>query len=219
MKIFRYMSTNEFLKFVNGEELTNKTKHEEYRTTSIGFCFMEGDIYEAESAYDFLKGIVSDEVCVIFKTNKKLNNSYGIYSDPYGSFFSTVDRDELCTTSYNNKDFKIINMAIPQSGYFDEWKWYKPNKLEEFVKEIKQNKKIKEEKEKREEEKNKFRKEIENKNVNDFLEAIKNLNNITLSSNKLQATLKRKDFNITDLEISNTNIGTGNISFKVNIYI
>lgn len=40
MKLYRYMSINEFLKLMSGEELTNINKFSMNRTDSEGFCFL-----------------------------------------------------------------------------------------------------------------------------------------------------------------------------------
>ena len=119
MEVFRFMSRKEFYKLINGEKLINKTKHEGH-TNSVGFCFMGGI---PEECYEFLSGIVSDEVCVIFETNKELKETYRIYADPFGSFFETITRDEYCTTTYNKENFTIKKIAIP--NYKNKWKWYK----------------------------------------------------------------------------------------------
>lgn len=39
MKLYRYMSINEFLKLMSGEKLTNTNKFSMNRTDSEGFCF------------------------------------------------------------------------------------------------------------------------------------------------------------------------------------
>ena len=95
MKIFRYMSKKEFDKLIKGEVLKNN-KHHQGHTNSVGFCFMKVDDNEPRYAYEFLSGVVDDDVCVVFETNKKLTKSYGVYADPYGSFFATITEDEDC---------------------------------------------------------------------------------------------------------------------------
>lgn len=112
MKLYRYMSINEFLKLMSGEKLTNINKFSMNRTDSEGFCFLgeetayqqgydheEGQIltYDALSCLHFLKGIVSDEVLVEFNPSesaiKKLHEGTGIYSDPQGDY-----GDLICIT-------------------------------------------------------------------------------------------------------------------------
>lgn len=121
MEIFRFMSKKEFDKLIKGEELKNNKKHEG-RTGSKGFCFMKTEDNAPEYAYEFLTGVVDDDVCVVFETESALNKSWGVYADPYGSFFSTITEDEYCTTTYNIEDFKIIKIAIPEFNK-DEWEW------------------------------------------------------------------------------------------------
>ena len=115
------MSKKEFDKLIEGEILTNN-KHHNGRTSSVGFCFMKVDDNEPEYAYDFLSGIVSDDVCVVFETRKKLTKSYGIYASPTGGFFDSIVEDEYCTNKYSLEDFKIVKMAIPDRQNY-EWKW------------------------------------------------------------------------------------------------
>ena len=140
MKLFRFMSKEEFRKLVNGEEL-EKNKGHDGKTNSIGFCFMKDDIYNnPEYAYEYLSGIVSKDICVKFETEIELKKGYGIYADPYGSFFSTITQIEYSITKYNNRDFKILEFAIPASGLDDEeWEWSSDinnilNKLDEIEK-------------------------------------------------------------------------------------
>ena len=151
MKLFRFMSKEEFRKLVNGEDLENNTVHQGH-TNSIGFCFMEEDNCNyPEYAYEFLSGVVSDNICVRFETEVKLKEGYGIYADPYGSFFSTITQIEYSITKYNNRDFKILEFAIPVSGLDDEeWEWSSDinnilNKLDEIEKEEKEREQIREE--------------------------------------------------------------------------
>ena len=71
----------------------------------------------------FLSGIVSDEICCIFETNKKLKKGYGVYADPYGSFFDTIRRDEYSTTEYNINDFKLLKYCDKIDIFNDDWEW------------------------------------------------------------------------------------------------
>lgn len=115
MKLFRYMSKNEFNKLINGETLKNDKKHTGF-TDSVGFCFMEGEEGTAEYCYDFLSGIVSNEVLVLFETDKELKKGYGRYADPYGSFFDTIMKTEYSITEYN----KDIIKPLKYCTNFDE---------------------------------------------------------------------------------------------------
>lgn len=86
MKLFRFMSKEEFRKLVNGEELENNKVHEG-KTNSIGFCFMKEDICNIpEYAYNYLSGIVSKDICVKFETEIDLKKGYGIKILTYDFF-------------------------------------------------------------------------------------------------------------------------------------
>lgn len=126
MKLFRFMSKEEFNKYLKGEKLINETKHIGY-TNSKGFCFMNLEDYEPEYAYQFLSGIVSTGVCVVFETNEILTKSYGGYAEPYGDFFDSFVSNEYCTEEYSNNDFKLIKYCydFDEKWYQDkEWKWH-----------------------------------------------------------------------------------------------
>lgn len=144
MEVFRFMSLKEFKNLIKGKDLINKTKHSG-RTNSQGFCFMKTIDNSPEEAFEFLSGVVSDEVCVIFNTRKRLKKTWGVYADPYGMFFDTITEDEYCTDKYNNKDFEIVKCAIPDM--FKEWSWY--TNTEVFLKEVNKikRKQVKKEKE------------------------------------------------------------------------
>ena len=161
MKIFRYMSKNEFDKLINGETLINNTIHEGL-TNSVGFCFMKVEDNEPRYAYEFLSGVVDDDVCVVFETKKKLTKSYGVYADPYGSFFDTITKDEYCTKEYNLEGFKIVEMAIPDFRK-KEWKWETDIKKTQKQLEKNEQKRLEEEKERKTKKqlRNEFEKEKE----------------------------------------------------------
>lgn len=106
------MSLEEFNLLKSGKMLENHTDHSVgHRTTSRGFCFFDEDDCSPEYAFEFLRGIVSDEVCVRFEVDKKLlTESWGIYADPFcENWFDTITMTEWCCESYNNKDFRILD--------------------------------------------------------------------------------------------------------------
>ena len=126
MKLFRFMSKKEFNKYLKGEELINETEHMG-NTNSKGFCFMNCEDYESEYAYQFLSGVVDTGVCAVFETKKELIETYGVYADPYGSFFDSFTSDEYCTKEYNKKDFKLIKYCYDFDEKWcqdKEWKWH-----------------------------------------------------------------------------------------------
>lgn len=124
MKIFRFMSKEEFEKYQSGQELKNDKIHPG-KTNSKGFCFLNLEEYKPEQALHFLSGIVSFDICAIFETNIKLNKTYGIYAKPvkpsgdimqdllnlYSNFDNSFRANEYCTTEYNNKVFNLIKYS------------------------------------------------------------------------------------------------------------
>lgn len=133
MKVFRFMSKEEFEKFTKGENLLNNTKHKG-KTSSVGFCFFDIENVEIKNAIHFLSGIVSFDVCAVFETEKKnLKKGYGIYAkhlkstgilalDLYNAITNreNIQQTEYSTTAYNNESFKLIKYSK------DIWKQYKP---------------------------------------------------------------------------------------------
>lgn len=188
MKIFRFMSKNEFDKLIQGEILKNNKIHQG-NTNSIGFCFMKVEDNTPEFAYEFLSGIVSDDVCVVFETNKKLTKSYGIYANPYGNFFSTITEDEYCIKEYNLKDFKIIKMAIPK---YDEEKWKWETDLNKIKKNLDKIEKDIIQKEKEQKIKNKLIENYEREKSIEFYEFYNQIN----KKRKLEIKIGNKYYTI-----------------------
>lgn len=143
MKLYRYMSINEFLKLMSGEKLTNINKFSMNRTDSEGFCFLgeetayqhgydqeESQIlnYDALSCLQFLKGIVSDEILVEFNPSesaiKKLHQGTGIYSDPQGDYGDLICITEYSTTEYD-KDAFNPNRIVAFPGIKDKYSFSK----------------------------------------------------------------------------------------------
>ena len=81
MKVFRFMSYDEFKKYKEGQVLENNTKHLG-KTNSVGFCFLDADEIDVKQALHFLSGIASFDICAVFETKKKLNKTYGEYAKP-----------------------------------------------------------------------------------------------------------------------------------------
>ena len=112
MTVFRYMSLKEFNLLKSGKTLENHTDYSKSNNTaSIGFCFFDIDDTSPEYAFEFLEGIVSNDVCVRFEVDKKLlTESYGVYADPfYENWTDSITMKEWCCETYNNKDFKILD--------------------------------------------------------------------------------------------------------------
>lgn len=117
MKVFRFMSIEEFAKFNNGEILYNNKVHNA-KCTSKGFCFFDLKDYKPHKAMHFLSGLVSFDICAVFEVDKsKLKERWGIYCNHSESItFANLYRrqfyaTEYCTTEYSNKDFKLLRFS------------------------------------------------------------------------------------------------------------
>ncbi len=136
VKVFRFMSKEEFEKYRNGEILINTAKHIA-KTNSKGFCFLSLKDFTPEEAIHFLSGIVNFEVCAVFETDEILTKSYGIYAKPikdtgntlkdlmnlfYG-FNNGFTASEYCATEYDNKEMKLLKYS---ENIWEQWR-----KLEE----------------------------------------------------------------------------------------
>lgn len=133
MEVFRFMSKEEFKKYMNGEELVNKKEHRA-KTNSKGFCFLDLTDFTPEEAIHFLSGVVSFDVCAVFETNTKLNKTYGVYAKPikkegsiledlinfFSGFDNTFTANEYCTTQYNKKKMKLLRYST------DIWSQWNP---------------------------------------------------------------------------------------------
>ena len=79
---------------------------------------------DIEYSHKFLNGIVTDDIVVVFETDKKnINKSWGIYAAPYGNLFDEIGKIEYCTTQYNKATFKILKYGANKInfGYDIEW--------------------------------------------------------------------------------------------------
>lgn len=132
MKVFRFMCNEEFNKYKNGETLINNTIHES-KTNSIGFCFFKLKDFSPEDAWKFFKGISFPDVCAVFEVDEtKLKQCYGIYRDPNKSLYELMNFipklikvAEYSTTTYNNKDFKLLRYTTSRITIFNksfEWR-------------------------------------------------------------------------------------------------
>ena len=130
MKLFRFMSFEEFTKYCNEEELINNTNHNkdnDNKTNSIGFCFFNYAHYKPEEMLHSVFGVVTCNVCCIFETDRKnVRRTYGRYSQAIDK--NTLDRrtiiaHEYCTTRYSKENFKLLQWAIPEWSNWDNWEW------------------------------------------------------------------------------------------------
>lgn len=134
MYVFRFMSEKEFAMVTSGCDVVGK-RHYKARTNSSGVCFLPEIVnfishgkefaYSPEQCFEFLSGIVSDDVLVKFEViNAEFTKSYGIYADPEDyDWFARIKIDELCIPKYNREMLKPVGYAIIEDWF--EWKWYK----------------------------------------------------------------------------------------------
>lgn len=145
MKLYRYMSAQEFNDLCIGMDMVNENPHECCATNSIGFCFLGehtkehyGDrVFSPTDCYDFLSGIVSPDVLVEFDApDDAVSESYGTYADPddYDCDLFNIARigiTEYCTTHYSRDTFRPLRYCIPyhyRGAYpAEEAIWYNCN--------------------------------------------------------------------------------------------
>lgn len=132
MKLFRFMSNEEFKKYCKGEKMLNTTNHNKdncKKTNSIGFCFFNFAEYKPEEMLHSVFGIVSCNVCCIFETDRKnVRRTYGRYSQAINKDSlerKTIIAHEFCTTEYDKDTFKLLKYAIPDWFNWDKWNWVK----------------------------------------------------------------------------------------------
>lgn len=112
-RFVRFMSLDEFYSLKIGETLTNNKRHSTHApSSSVGFCFLpaEGDGRKDIKRYaEFLVGVVSDEVAVVFKNrHAELTDNWGVYADPEGWGDQSMVVDEVCTERYSKRSMVPI---------------------------------------------------------------------------------------------------------------
>lgn len=123
---FRFMSLKEFNKLTAHIDIIGTSDFSTKRTASKGVCFMSTEDFTPEYAYEFLRGIVSKEVVVIFENiSASMNESWGVYADPCGGYFDTFVATEYCTNYYNDSILKPIKYGVIDS--FGDIDWYDCN--------------------------------------------------------------------------------------------
>lgn len=136
MKLFRFMSKNEFDRYCNNETLINTTDHNKdnnRKTNSIGFCFFNYAQYKPEEILHSIFGIVNISICAIFETDRNnVRRTRGRYSKPVNK--NSLEREtffahEFCTTEYNKDKFKLLKYAIPNWFNWNCWDWKEVEKV------------------------------------------------------------------------------------------
>lgn len=129
MKVFRFMSYEEFEKYINGKNLYNNTKHKA-KTNSIGFCFFDINDFSPEFAWKFLKGAIFPDICVVFEVDETLlKKGYGIYNDPNKTLYELMNFipkmirvSEYCTENYNKEVFKLVKYTTNRLDFLKNYK-------------------------------------------------------------------------------------------------
>lgn len=129
-ELARFMGREEFAKYVSGMKLFNSTDwHEKGRySDSKGFCFFDNSV-KPEERMPYLTGVVTMEVCVVFKTTSltKMRVSYGRYSKPGADEYlflkngrnwleSTQMIREYSTEQYSRKNFRMETFGFCMPG-------------------------------------------------------------------------------------------------------
>lgn len=130
MKLFRFMSYEEFKKYCKGAKMLNTTNHNKdnyKKTNSIGFCFFNYAEYKPEEMLHSVFGIVSCNICCIFETDRKnVRRTYGRYSQAINKDSlerRTIIAHEYCTIEYDKDTFKLLKYAIPDWFNWEKWNW------------------------------------------------------------------------------------------------
>jgi hypothetical protein len=136
-KVYRYMSVKELKMIMNGETVVGQLQEDVRSSTDnkANVCFLsqqtkfkaigEDHVYTPEQCYEFLGGIVSDEILVEFETSAAFEYGYGRYASPYGFGSSSIYINEYYVPEYSSKDFTILRYGTP--GY--DFKWNKYSRL------------------------------------------------------------------------------------------
>lgn len=120
MILYRFCSQAEYDKYMAGETLVNEKDHGAERgyaaSSAVGFCFFAGS---PEKRKHQLSGIVDFDVCLTVSVDRsKVNECHGRYPLRInGRYVGAENVPEFCTTSYNNRDFKLIKADKSFSGY------------------------------------------------------------------------------------------------------
>lgn len=119
MKLYRYMSTEEYDLYRTGETIEGREQNS-HSSVEKGVCFLpeviednQGRKYTPEEALYFLAGIVSrDELLVSFEATKEaekeLVKGWGYYADPYGP-------DGIIITEYSLPEYSketLVNARV-----------------------------------------------------------------------------------------------------------
>ena len=138
MKLFRFMSHEEFEKYCKGAKMLNITNHNKdknLKSSSVGFCFLNLAHYKPEEAYHFIVGCTGElfiyDICAIFETDRtNVIQSRARYAEPINpkEYDPSMTRKsfiakEYCTKEYDKGKFKLIAYAKIVWFNWDKWEW------------------------------------------------------------------------------------------------
>ena len=144
MKVYRYMSFKEFNTMILGIPVVHKKRAFRARTNSYGFCFLPETTefsvyseysnerhdfsYNAEQCYEFLSGIVSEDILVEFEVLNEsiLFEGYGVYADP--TYISGWD-GRICIIEYSTPQYdwttlRPLRAKIPERDWGTKNEWF-----------------------------------------------------------------------------------------------
>lgn len=130
MKLYRFMSFEEFRKYYFNIELNNTINHNRDRkqkTNSIGFCFFRLLDCKPEKMFHSVTGIVDTDICAIFETDRQnVRKGMGRYCQEIENTFyrKIIYMNEYSTTRYDKNTFKLDSFAIPIWNS-EKWDWKK----------------------------------------------------------------------------------------------
>lgn len=124
MIVHRFMSNEEFAKLTRGEVLRNDSKHEGWRTTSVGFCFFTEPPSEA---VHWLSGVCDTDICVTMDVPAEmLTQSRDTYGDVKKRDLRRITADgpeieriEWCCREYSLETVKILEWTQKYDFYSD----------------------------------------------------------------------------------------------------
>ena len=139
MKVYRYMSREEFTKLINGTSLHNPTVRDTDYSTSCGFCFLaetttfvtfnfDGEEqtfeYTPEDCSSFLGGIVTEEVLVEFEVMdpQLLRSDFATYMNPISTEYEeTIYITEYSCHTYDRTVLRPLRYKLCKPNGYTYW--------------------------------------------------------------------------------------------------
>lgn len=108
IRLHRFCSMGEFLAYMKGRLLENRSKHNHRATSSVGFCFFRGNVDEWAHR---LNGLVDFDVLLTLDVPRNaVTLSQGVYANGAGRQTPRpATFPEFCTTIYDRDLFKLVD--------------------------------------------------------------------------------------------------------------